>query len=577
MLTISSVARLLFVLALLVPLAGGCEVQDETKTTTDGETETVESAISIGLPAQALIYGQKYNLQNGYAGWAGGYLDTRGAGCEGNKYCVSTAGDFNRDNNSGFWQLKSADGKPEGDPVVAGDRVYLQNGYAGWSGGYLDIRGAGCEGNAYCVSTANSQDRYPGAGTGTWRILPNSGATGELTLGQAVHLQNSYGGWGGGFLDIAGAGCEGNAYCVSTSATWNRDNGSTFWKFEMPMVYGQAYNIQNGYAGWQGGYLDTRGQGCEGNFYCVSTASSPNREYNSGSWKILSADNKPEGAPVVAGDRVFLVNGYAGATAGFKSWRGGWLDIHNGGCEGNAYCASTSVNPNSGPGTGTWKILADNGLGGAMMVGQAVHLQNSYNGWGGGFLDIRGAGCEGNAYCVSTYSGWSRELNTTSWRFFWTGAPRGSAEKAACNPATTGEPCKSQLTSEEVLFKTNCTYGYHVGASWGSGSHKFYDAVDRCAFLHDNGCWTKNKATDVEEAGWACNQTVNFIACVEAVVPQSKEEEDARTCILGSWLKVVANECEPFCFGNRGCMYPLYAGDEVSNSKSICHEGWYPF
>lgn len=44
-----------------------------------------------------------------------------------------------------------------------------------------------------------------------------------------------------------------------------------------------------------------------------------------------------------------------------------------------------------------------------MMVGQAVHLQNGFNDWNGGYLDIRGAGCEGNAYCVSTSSRLGRE------------------------------------------------------------------------------------------------------------------------------------------------------------------------
>lgn len=73
--TFSSLFGRLFALALLVPLANDCEVQDPPVTD----------------PTQVLVYGQKYHLQNGYAGWTGGYLDTRGQGCEGNFYCVSTA------------------------------------------------------------------------------------------------------------------------------------------------------------------------------------------------------------------------------------------------------------------------------------------------------------------------------------------------------------------------------------------------------------------------------------------------------------------------------------------------------
>jgi len=34
----------------------------------------------------------------------------------------------------------------------------VQNGYANWTGGYLDVNGAGCQGNVYCVSTAVARD-----------------------------------------------------------------------------------------------------------------------------------------------------------------------------------------------------------------------------------------------------------------------------------------------------------------------------------------------------------------------------------------------------------------------------------
>ena len=43
------------------------------------------------------------NLKNQYGD--GSYLDTRGAGCESNKYCVSTSNSNNRAENSGYWKI----------------------------------------------------------------------------------------------------------------------------------------------------------------------------------------------------------------------------------------------------------------------------------------------------------------------------------------------------------------------------------------------------------------------------------------------------------------------------------------
>ncbi len=174
----------------------------------------------------SLRYGKRYRIQNGYGNWAGGYLDTRGAGCEGNLYCVSTATSFDRDSGSGTWIILSATGKTEGQPVLNNDQIYLVNQYGG-KGGYLDTRGAGCEDNLYCVSTATSNNRD--SGSGTWRIITDS-AGGEVQEDESVHLLNGYGDWKGGFLDTRGAGCEDNLYCVSTSVNWNRDGGSTHWR-----------------------------------------------------------------------------------------------------------------------------------------------------------------------------------------------------------------------------------------------------------------------------------------------------------------------------------------------------------
>ena len=181
--------------------------------------------------AENLLYGATYRIQNGFEGWKENYLDTRGKGCEDNLLCVSTSTDKNRASDSGTWIISSATNPPKkkGEPVLSGDKVYLQNQYSSGSGGYLDVRGKGCEGNAYCVSTATSSNRA--SDSGTWRIIKEDSG-GIVQVDDVVHLWSGWSEWSAGFLDTRGKGCEGNLYCVSICGTWNRVKGSTHWRFQ---------------------------------------------------------------------------------------------------------------------------------------------------------------------------------------------------------------------------------------------------------------------------------------------------------------------------------------------------------
>jgi hypothetical protein len=172
-----------------------------------------------------LRYGQTYSLRNGHAAWQGGFLDTRSTGCEGNRFCVSTATTPNRDGASGTWKLLSATGKAVGTPVSHGDDVYLLNMYQNGFGGYLDAAYMGCEGNSFCVSTSGSENRDQRSGT--WKILSDSGTSGPIMEAQSVHLRNGFANFVGGYLDTKQSGCEGNLLCVSTSSGWNRNNEPT--------------------------------------------------------------------------------------------------------------------------------------------------------------------------------------------------------------------------------------------------------------------------------------------------------------------------------------------------------------
>jgi hypothetical protein len=222
-------------LALIAALSSACAAPVDIADQDDAEETIAVDQQAVG--AAPLVYGTIYHLQNGYSGWSGGYLDTRGAGCADNALCVSTSWSDNRDTKSGSWRLISADGKAYGEPVRSGDRVYLANMYPrnysgdsnlepGVFGGFLDTRGRGCADNKLCVSTSWSHNRD--SGSGRWII---EASTSEVTEGQAIHLRNDYSG-GGGYLDTRGRGCADNMLCVSTSDSADRDSGSGWWRMQ---------------------------------------------------------------------------------------------------------------------------------------------------------------------------------------------------------------------------------------------------------------------------------------------------------------------------------------------------------
>ncbi|NEU73641.1 hypothetical protein PI95_013995 [Hassallia byssoidea VB512170] len=172
------------------------------------------------------MYGKTYHIQNGYANWGGGYLDTCNHAA-GNKYDVSTANTPTRAQGTGTWKIVSASGKQNGTPVLVGDNIYLQNQYQG-DGGYLDTCNNATTGNKYDVSTANTPTRAQG--TGTWKIISSGKQNGTpVLLNDDIYLQNQYQG-DGGYLDTRNQ-ATGNKYDVSTSNTKERDNGSTHWRF----------------------------------------------------------------------------------------------------------------------------------------------------------------------------------------------------------------------------------------------------------------------------------------------------------------------------------------------------------
>jgi hypothetical protein len=180
-----------------------------------------------------------------------------------------------------------------------------------------------------------------------------------------------------------------------------------------PLIYGSTYYIKNNYSGAPNTYLDVRGGGCDSNWLCVSTASSKSRDQGSGSWILLSAQGKPNGSAVTAGDLVHLANKYPyGSSGDFVTGSfGGFLDTRNHDCQNNVSCVSTSASSNRDSKSGTWKI---EGSGNIIYSQQSLRLRNIYNGT---YLDTRGGGCMGNILCVSTSTSSDRDSGSSSWRF----------------------------------------------------------------------------------------------------------------------------------------------------------------
>jgi hypothetical protein len=179
------------------------------------------------------------------------------------------------------------------------------------------------------------------------------------------------------------------------------------------LVYGQSYHILNGAVQgttkWTGGFLDTAGGGCQGNFLCVSTAKSYDRSNNSGTWMIKSATGKPDGTTVYANDQVYLLNQYNG--------NGGYLDTDGNVC-GGLYCVSTAHSSNRNSGSGTWLLIKGQWETGPIAVGDAVRLMNNYLVWSGGYLNTTVPGCQGNLLCVNTVTTFSNgDKDTTIWQF----------------------------------------------------------------------------------------------------------------------------------------------------------------
>ncbi len=184
------------------------------------------------------------------------------------------------------------------------------------------------------------------------------------------------------------------------------------------LVYGDAIHLQNAWGDYTGGFLDTRGYDKEyektGNHLCVSTAISNKRALGTGTWKVLSATGKAIGTPVLLGDEIHLQNAWENYTGGFLDTRGTPAEFEKNNL-GNLRCVSTAIDKKRDGGSGTWKVTSAKGMtnGKPVTLNSDVHLQNAFENYTGGFLDIRGTQAAfkttGNLNCVSTATSATRD------------------------------------------------------------------------------------------------------------------------------------------------------------------------
>ncbi len=224
-----------------------------------------------------------------------------------------------------------------------------------------------------------------------------------------------------------------------------------------PMIYGGIYHIENGYANWQGGYLDANGK-YPGHKYAVSTFRSPDRaNQDTGSWKIRSATGKADGTPVLYNDVFHLENLYKG--------NGGYLNVLV--ARGNQYDVSTSDQSNTG--STSWKILSATGKanGTPVLYTEAFYLQNQYPNGSGGYLDVLVP--RGIKYDVSISDNSNRDNGSGSWRFV-----KGKRSPIITSPIITPDPKLPEPTNSKLEVVTNSSTGVEfTNSSSATVSYKF--------------------------------------------------------------------------------------------------------
>jgi len=203
----SLITPIIVIMALAAVILGGIGLVNLNKTIKADELskKTNKPVKSIDLSEKSAIkIGSIVNLQNRYPNDAS-YLDAWGAVWSKPEFAqvptetmfVSTHDNPNRDNGSGSWEIVSASGKSNGEPLEVGDRIHLKNMYP--NAGYLDACGwvehlpvfSNYSNQMGTVFTTRSPDRDNG--TGIWIIRSANELFGSPVLeGDSIAIESAF-------------------------------------------------------------------------------------------------------------------------------------------------------------------------------------------------------------------------------------------------------------------------------------------------------------------------------------------------------------------------------------------------
>lgn len=197
----------LFAAVTLVALVGIGSVLYSNKTKSVALPAELTADVTLNRSAvnerSQIKIGSVVHLQNRYPN-DGSYLDAWGTVWSNPQFVqvptetmfVSTHNNPNRDNGSGSWEIVSASGKSDGEPLEFGDRIHLKNMYP--HAGYLDACGwiehlrffKNYSDQSGAVFTTRSPNRDNGSGT--WTVRSATEPQGRPVLeGDSIALESS--------------------------------------------------------------------------------------------------------------------------------------------------------------------------------------------------------------------------------------------------------------------------------------------------------------------------------------------------------------------------------------------------
>ena len=163
-----------------------------------------------------------------------------------------------------------------------------------------------------------------------------------------------------------------------------------------PVKIGSVVHLKSGVSD-DAGYLDVWGEiknkpefrNLPTEIKFVSTHPNPNRENNSGSWRIVSSTGKKDGETLVYGDKIHLQSMFP--DGGFLDNCGRIVDmgIFKAFVNYEKFAVFTTADKNRDRGTGTWTIGSNAEYHGSpVLEGHSITLENGFP--GGGYLNAQG-------------------------------------------------------------------------------------------------------------------------------------------------------------------------------------------